>query len=28
MGVIRSTHDSVESYRAVLEKRTPVFLNR
>lgn len=28
MGVIRSTHDSVESYRSIVEKRTPVFQNR
>ena len=28
MGVLRSTHDSVESYRAVAEKRSPVFTNR
>ena len=28
MGVIRSTYDSVESYRAILEKRSPVFQNR
>lgn len=28
MGIVRSTHDSVESYRAIVEHRTPVFENR